>query len=189
MTIEEFRVETNGEEIQTKNADDDRMTKSELLDEFSSYTTLHGFHFVLGSFSLLRRIVWAVLLISGLATLILQCLNGFSKFAENDSVTVREQQRNKTILFPAVTICNQNMLRKDKILGTEAQKFMDDIESLLFGEGLRNNSNETFALDLDRVVKEAGHNISDMLTSCTWQRGLCGPEDFSLFISSQVSSY
>lgn len=187
MTIENFRLEASGEEIQTKHANEGRIVpSSELLDEFASYTTLHGFHFVLGSCSLLRRIVWGVLLLIGLGMLILQCLHGFSKLADKDSVTVKEEQRNETILFPAVTICNLNMLRRDKILGTEAQKFMDDIESLLFGERLSDDENETFTLDLDRVVKEAGHNISEMLLSCAWHGRECGPEDFFMFISLQV---
>lgn len=187
MTVEDFKVEASGEEIQTTNANERRIVaSSELLDEFASYTTLHGFHFVLGSLNLFRRLVWAILLIIGLGTLILQCLNGFTKLADKDSITVKEQQRNKTILFPAVSICNQNMLRKDKILGTEAQKFLDDIESFMFGEGLKDNATQNFTLDLDRVVTEAGHNISDMLSLCYWHGRLCGPEDFFMFISPQV---
>ncbi|XP_078362143.1 acid-sensing ion channel 1-like isoform X2 [Oculina patagonica] len=188
MTIEEFKVETSGEEIQTANANERRIVpSSEVLDEFASYTTLHGFHFLLGSFNLFRRIIWAILLMIGLGVLILQCLNGFTKLADKDSITVKEQQRNlnNTILFPAVTICNQNMLRKDKILGTEAQKFLDDIESFMFGEGLRDNATQNFTLDLDRVVTEAGHNISEMLSLCYWHGRLCGPKDFFMFIAPQ----
>lgn len=190
MTVEDFGVEATGEEIQTKNANEGRIIpSSELLDEFASYTTLHGFHFVLGSVNCFRRIVWAVLVILGMGTLILQCFNGFTKLSDKDSITVKEQQRSKTIPFPAVTICNQNMLRKDKILGTEAQKFLDDVESFMFNEGLRENGThwQNFTLDLDRVVKAAGHNISEMLLLCYWHGRLCGPDDFYMSITRQVS--
>ena len=78
------------------------------------------------------------------------------------------------------------MLRKDKIIGTEAQLFLDDIESLVFNESLRKNPNGTFHLDLDKDVREAGHNITDMLPACFWQGKVCGPENFSLFISAKV---
>ena len=185
MTIEEFRVETSGREPQT-NEDEKRTDPSTLLNEFSGYTTLHGFHFILGSVSLIRRIVWAFLLLIGMGILAIQFLNGYKKLTENDSMTVKEQQREKTILFPAVTICNQNMMRKDRILGTEAQRFLDEIESLLFNENLRNNANETFNLDLDQVVREAGHNTTEMLLLCVWQGKTCGAEDFYMFISEQV---
>jgi len=190
MTIEDVRLEAVAsaeEKSHSKHSDEGGIVaSSELLDEFASYTTLHGFHFILGSSLLMRRVVWAVLLVTGLAMLIVQCLFGFSKLADHDSVTVREQQRGEKITFLAVTICNLNMLRKDKILGTEAQKFMDDIESVLFGERLNDEANETFTLDLERVVKEAGHNISEMLSLCIWQRRPCGPKDFFMFVSLQV---
>ncbi|XP_020631766.1 acid-sensing ion channel 1-like [Orbicella faveolata] len=185
MALEDIRLEASGEEKpQTKHADEGGIVaSSELLDEFASYTTLHGFHFILGSCSLIRRIVWGLLLVTGLAMLIMQCLYGFSKLADHDSVTVKEQQRDEKITFPAVTICNLNMLRKDKILGTEAQKFMDKMESVVFGERLNDDANEPFTLDLERVVKEAGHNISEMLSLCRWHGRLCGPKDFFVFVS------
>ena len=63
-----------------------------------------------------------------------------NKLLEHDSVTVKEQQRGAKILLPAVTICNQNMLRKDKIMGTETQKFMDDVDFSLFGVFLNESS-------------------------------------------------
>ena len=187
MTIEEFQMETSAGEPQTNKTDADRRRNpSTLVNEFASYTTLHGFHFVLESFSLVRRILWAILLLLGLGLLMMQCQSGYQKLTEHDSLTVKEQQRGKTVLFPAVTICNQNMLRKDKIIGTEAQTFLDNIESLLFNETIRNDENETFTLDLDQVTRKAGHNITELLQACTWQGKLCGPEDFHVFISEHV---
>lgn len=188
MAIEDFRLKASGEEkAQTKHTDKGGIVaSSELLNDFASYTTLHGFHFILESCSLLRRIVWGVLLVTGLGLLIMQCLYGFYKLADHDSVTVNGQQRDEKITFPAVTICNLNMLRKDKILGTEAQTFMDDIESIVFGARLNDDANKTFTLDLERVVKEGGHNLSEMLSLCFWHGRLCSPKDFFTFLSLQV---
>ena len=112
---------------------------------------------------------------------------GYQKLVMRDSINVKQLQFDKDIVFPAVTICNQNMLRRSKVLRTpEVQTFMDDIESILFHEDVKLDSNETFALNLDEVVKEAGHNISAMLELCYWQGKRCGPNDFSLLISFQV---
>ena len=188
MAIENSRLEASGEEkTQTQHADEGGIVaSSELLNEFASYTTLHGLHFIFESCSLLRRLVWGALLVTGLVLLILQCLNGFYKLANHDSVTVKGQQRDEKIPFPAVTICNLNMLRKDKILGTDAQKFMDDIESVVFGARLNDDANETFTLDLEDVVREGGHNLSEMLFLCLWHGRLCGAKDFFMFVSLQV---
>lgn len=191
MAVEDFRLEAIGEDkTSTKHADESGIVaSSELINEFASYTTLHGFHFILQSCSLLRRLMWGVLLVIGLAMLILQCLLGFSKLADHDSVTVKELQRGEKIIFPALTICNLNMLQRDKILGTKAQTFMDDMESVVFGERWTGNGNETFTLNLERVVKEAGHNISEMLSLCAWSGRPCGPKDFFMFVSIQVRIY
>ena len=181
ITREEFRVEDNATESKTNKQN----RTSLLVNEFAGYTTLHGFHFVLESCSVVRRILWATLIILALVILALQCLNGLHKLLEHDSVTIKEQQREDAIVFPAVTICNQNMLRKDKIIGTEAQKFLDEIESLLYN-AFNNNTNDSFNLDLDKEVRRAGHNISDVLIGCFSQGKNCRPEDFYVFTTTLV---
>lgn len=181
MTLEEFRVEDNATESKTSKQN----RTSVLVNEFAGYTTLHGFHFVLESCSVVRRILWATLIILALVILALQCLSGLTKLLEHDSVTIKEQQREDAMLFPAVTICNQNMLRKDKIMGTEAQKFLDEIESLIYN-AFNNNTNDSFNLDLDKEVRRAGHNISDMLIGCFSQGKICRPEDFYVFTTVRV---
>ena len=181
MTREEFRVEDNAAESKTSK----ESKISVLVNEFAGYTTLHGFHFVLESCSVVRRILWATLILLALVILAFQCLNGLNKLLEHDSVTIKEQQREDAILFPAVTICNQNMMRKDEIMGTAAQKFLDKIESLLYN-GFNNNTNDSFSLDLDKEVRRAGHNISDMLIACFSQGKICKPEDFYVFTSIRV---
>ncbi|XP_078346962.1 acid-sensing ion channel 1-like [Oculina patagonica] len=72
------------------------------------------------------------------------------------------------------------MLRREKIIGTEAQTFMDNL-AILYSKGkLRNHTNETFNLNLGKIVKEAGHNISDMLLDCSFQQESCSSKEFSI---------
>lgn len=85
MTREEFRIEDNATESKTNK----ESKTSELVNEFAGYTTLHGFHFVLESCSVVRRILWATLIILALVILAFQCLNGLNKLLEHDSVKMR----------------------------------------------------------------------------------------------------
>ena len=135
------RVDANATEPKINNPNQDQEKVSALLYNFAGYTTFHGFHFILESSShIMRRIFWATSILVAMVVLGFQCVNGVNKLLEHDSVTVKEQQRGAKILLPAVTICNQNMLRKDKIMGTETQKFMDDVDFSLFGVFLNESS-------------------------------------------------
>lgn len=157
-----------------------------LLSEFASYTTLHGLHFVVGPFILIRRVVWAILVIVGASFLISLCIERYGKLAANDSVTKKGLQRDKEVLFPGVTVCNLNMLRRDKIVGTEAGKFMDDLAKVHAKQKLINDSSEAFNLDLDKIVREAGHHISEMLLDCTFQQKPCSSNDFFTAVFPKV---
>ena len=157
-----------------------------LLSEFASYTTLHGVHFVAGPFILIRRVVWAILLIVGAGLLISLCIERYGKLATKDSVTTKEHRSDTLIPFPAVTVCNLNMLRKDKIIGTEGQVFMDNLAKVRSKEKWINDSNETFNVDLDKIVREAGHDISEMLLDCSFQQKPCSSNEFFTAVFPKV---
>ena len=180
-------VEINPEEKEGESSDtSDVKDVADLLSEFASYTTLHGLHFVAGPFVLIRRILWAILLIVGAAMLISLCIERYCKLTANASVTTKEHQSGKPIPFPAVTVCNLNMLRKDKIIGTEAQTFMDNLAKVHSEEKLINDNNETFNLDLDKIVREAGHDLSEMLLDCKFQQKPCSSNEFFTAVYPKV---
>lgn len=180
-------VETSVRENESQGSEKHNEKESGLLNEFASYTTLHGVHFVAGPHIVVRRVAWAILIIAGAGFLVLQCIERYQKLSSKDSFTVKELQNNKLVPFPAVTICNQNMLRREKIIGTEAQTFMDNLAILYLAKGkLRNHTNETFNLNLGKIVKEAGHNISDMLLDCSFQQESCSSKEFSIAVFPKV---
>ena len=179
-------VEINREEKKAESSETSDVNDVGLLREFASYTSLHGLHFVAGPFILIRRILWAILLIVGTGLLVSLCIERYGKLAAKPSVTTKEHQSTKLIPFPAVTVCNLNMLRKDKITDTEAQTFMDNLAKVHSKEKLINDSNETFNLNLGKVVREAGHDISEMLLDCTFQQKPCSSSQFSTAVFPKV---
>lgn len=162
-----------------------------LITSFGSYTTLHGFHFFVESGSVVRRILWLLLMMVCLLILALQLRGSFAKLRTYDSMVTKDIEHSQKLLFPAVSICNQNMLRRRKINGTDAQLYLDGLDYI----GLQNNptgikqaaARMNFSFDIEKAVREAGHNLTTMLLDCSWKREKCGPENFTSFVSFYVS--
>lgn len=169
----------------------DGAERQKLIHSFGSYTTLHGFHFLIDSGSTVRRILWLVLMIVCLVILGFQLENNYTKLRRHDSLITKDSEHSRSLQFPAVSICNQNILQKNKILGTEAQLYLDSIDSLkgeYMGSTDRNQAlrqaNSSF--DMEKAVREAGHNLTTMMTFCSWRGQKCGAENFTSFISFYV---
>lgn len=187
---------TNNETPLSENeerSDFDTVNKpQELIKTFGSYTTLHGFHFLTDSGSVVRRILWLLLMMVCLVILTVQVKSNYAKLQRHDSTVTKDVEPSRSLLFPAVSICNQNMLQRSKILGTDAQFYLDSIDYLKAGfmnstEFKRAQSHFNASFDIEEVVKEAGHNLTTMLTFCLWKGQICGPENFTSFISFYVS--
>ena len=172
-----------------KNCEEDREETTKIIKDFGSYTSLHGFHFIFDSGSLLRKVIWILLLVLGLSFLFLQFRNNYRKLRSNSSVISREIEHNDEVPFPAVSICNQNMMRKSVIMGTDAQIFLDQqdpIKIQLMGRKLL-EENITASFDVEQSVRINGHNISEMLKMCSWKNAHCMAENFTTFLSFKVS--
>ena len=107
----------------------------------------------------------------------------YLKLQSHESLVTKDIEYSKSFLFPAVTICNQNMLLKSKILGTDAQKYLDDIDNLKY---VSRHINSSF--NILEAAKEAGHNLTVMMKRCSWRGQRCGPENFTSFATLLVSA-
>ena len=154
-----------------------------LIKNFASYTTLHGFHFVFDSSSAVRRILWIILTVACMLILAFQLKYCYLKLQSHESLVTKDIEYSNSIFFPAVTICNQNMLLKSKILGTDAQKYLDDIDNLKY---VSRHINSSF--NILEVSKEAGHNLTVMMKRCSWRGQRCGPENFTSYATLLVSA-
>ncbi|XP_065057267.1 acid-sensing ion channel 3-like isoform X2 [Rhopilema esculentum] len=100
-----------------------------LWREFSEATTVHGLRFVNFGQSLKRRLFWGALVLVGtalFASQFIETVGNYFKFKVNTVVYLSNDGNTK---FPAITICNQNALRKSKL---EANKHDAIVQSLLY---------------------------------------------------------
>ena len=165
----------------------DQDTPQQLMKNFSSYTTLHGFHFLAQPRSVVRRITWLLLMLVCFAVLGVQLRENYLKLKRYESVATTSLEHSKEVRFPAVTICNQNMLRRNSINGTEAQFYLDGLDTLKLRRPSTLNFAHTASFDIEKVVRKAGHNLSEMIKTCSWKTQKCGPENFTVSLSFYVS--
>ena len=86
---------------------------------------------------------------------------------------------NKTLKFPAVTICNQNSFRATKAAELGLYDLIEDVFSKSAVSPVevirRNNASNITIADL---FVNLGHDKHDLFVSCRWKNSDCGPEDF-----------
>ncbi|XP_048582389.1 acid-sensing ion channel 2 isoform X2 [Nematostella vectensis] len=153
-----------------------------LIKNFSSYTTLHGFHFLLDSSPMPRRVLWTALVVFGLVFFFIQLVMSYGKLRARESILAKGVERPMNVLYPAVTICNQNMMRKSKITGTAAQRYLDQLDHIKASLSRVNRTNERF--ETEEMVRLYGHNITDMLWECNFMNKPCSHKDFAMRYTS-----
>lgn len=194
MEMNNYHTKNNDIPLSENGEDTAKMDeRQKLIKSFGSYTTLHGFHFLTDSGSALRRILWLTLMIVCLVILIFQLRDNYAKLQRHDSMVTKDIEFTRSLLFPAVSICNQNMLQRSKILGTESQLYLDALDTIK--AELKSSRNvkpaqlqSNYSFDIEEAVREAGHNLTTMMSLCSWRGQKCGPENFTSFVSFYVSA-
>ncbi|XP_069129598.1 degenerin-like protein del-10 [Argopecten irradians] len=153
--------------------------KATRLSDFTDRTTLHGFKYALQpSFPIVRRLIWTVVIVVCAGMLLLQMIDRglyYNTLPVNVDVRVNY---NSSLLFPAVTLCNQNAFKvtlADKFnLYTVLDK-MFSAEKLTSHDLLINGLSNT---TLDEIFTRTAHRKEDFISQCYWGGKECGPEDF-----------
>ena len=89
-----------------------------IIDEFISNTTTHGVPRVLSDeYSILLRIFWSLIILTFLVLLVFQGTLLVINFIGRPSSTKLTIVTESKLEFPAVTICNLNMMRRSMLQG------------------------------------------------------------------------
>lgn len=148
----------------------------QLFKDFTLYSSLHGLHFVLKPISRFRRIMWVILVLFAVGTLVTQIEASVRKLLLRRFAITKSIEDNDTLPFPAITICNQNIMRKSKIEGTAALDFLNQISNVKAASA----ANET-ASSIDReTVMKAGHQLKEMIGKCSFPGATCTYKDFEM---------
>ncbi|XP_068692090.1 acid-sensing ion channel 1C-like [Montipora foliosa] len=87
----------------------------EVLSTFADSTSAHGVGNIAAASSLPRRLVWFVITVGLYVMLIWMCISLVMRYLEKPVVSRMEMSFEESLEFPAVTICNLNMLRRSQL--------------------------------------------------------------------------
>ncbi|KAK2157086.1 hypothetical protein LSH36_199g03027 [Paralvinella palmiformis] len=101
-----------------------RISFSKLLGDFLRGSTAHGLPKVVTSASRTRQVIWLIVFCTAFAYFIYQCtilVNYYLSYPVSVQIDVTTL---KSMNFPAVTVCNMNMLKKDIAITDKKYKEM-----------------------------------------------------------------
>ena len=169
----------------------EKPSKSEVIKQqwhdFVENSTLHGMHCIISSQTTFRRIIWTFFLLVGVGYFSYQSSVLLRKYFSFPVTTKTTLEFEKEPEFPAVTICNLNMLRKSMVLKYNFKEVTD--LALMSKAGVEiNDSNINWSryedIDVFQVYLKAGHQIQDMILECSWKGERCSSQNFTPILTT-----
>lgn len=154
---------------------------------FVGSSTLHGLQYVFTSRTLVRRILWALFLVTAVVWFSFQSSKLLKKYFSYPATTKVSLVYEGSPEFPAISICNFNRFKRSVIMGKGYDQLLSQYERRLFGLNTENytidvSKNSDFNLtELDWL---AGHQINDTLQGCVWSGTMCDYRNFTPVLTS-----
>ncbi|XP_074235014.1 acid-sensing ion channel 3 isoform X1 [Saimiri boliviensis] len=168
---------------------------------FASNCSMHGVGHIFAPGSLsLRRGMWAVAVVLSVVTFLYQVAGRVRYYREYHHQTALDERESHQLVFPAVTLCNINPLRRSRLTPNDlhwagaALLGLDPAEHATFLRSLgRPPAPPGFmpspTFDMAQLYDRAGHSLDDMLLDCRFRGEPCGPENFTMVFTRMGKCY
>lgn len=93
-----------------------KKTTRDLIKDFASQATAHGLRRISETGNPIGKFIWTVIFLSALAGCFYHCSFLIQKYLSFGKVTTTEEIHAKELQFPALTVCNLNILKKKFLL-------------------------------------------------------------------------
>ncbi|XP_078380361.1 epithelial sodium channel subunit alpha-like [Oculina patagonica] len=144
------------EEAEKKKVISPKPSIQKVILNFCGYTTAHGLGRLADGGGIFRRVAWSLFCIGALVMFVLQVYNLFVIYLRRPVSTVVNVQHESHVAFPAVTICNLNMIRYEKL----PYGFIEGILEELQIEALAGSNNSQAANNRSNPGATAGANAN-----------------------------
>nr|XP_034984949.1 acid-sensing ion channel 3 [Zootoca vivipara] len=169
---------------------------------FASNCTLHGLThvFLPGPFTP-RRAAWAGAVLMAVGIFLYQVGERVQYYKEYHHVTMLDEEEGRRLLFPAVTLCNFNRVRRSRLtrndlhwvgqelLGVEAPAFPEYLRALGRSDEGGLGFYPTPRFDMKEFVERTAHSLEEMLLDCRFGTRECGPHNFTAIFTRLGKCY
>jgi len=155
----------------------------DLWENFLEGCTLHGFHYCFSGNPPLRRLVWIALLLGAFALFFEKCSESVNSYFQYPFTTTTLLVYNESLLFPAISFCNNNDARMTNMNATVMDRFFR-ATSKMKGS---NPNDTTLGTQLtgeliEATLANAKHELRDMIKECRWKENIpCTSNNFTEF--------
>lgn len=116
-------------EIVKKKIEEDRLiTLKERTENFINETSFTAIARIVKANTILKKIIWLILVIAMMAWLTIQCYWLLDKYFSYPVEVKIELKSASKLAFPSVTICNRNPLKKSKLPGSVFSRLKDMLD-------------------------------------------------------------
>nr|XP_020451918.1 acid-sensing ion channel 1-like isoform X2 [Monopterus albus] len=169
------------------------------IEVFASRSTLHGIsHMFTYERMYVKRTLWILFFLISLGVLLVVCVDRVQFYFQYPHITKLDEVSASQIVFPAVTLCNLNSFRFSQVTRNDLYH-AGELLALLNGryeirdphlveenvlQILKEKANfETYKprpFNMREFYDRTGHEIKDMLLSCSYRGSECSTEDFKV---------
>ncbi|XP_041377194.1 uncharacterized protein LOC121389619 [Gigantopelta aegis] len=158
---------------------------------FTETTSLHGLRYIwLKDTFTVRRLFWLVLVLACVGLMSYQIVDRIVYYYRWPVNVNMQVNYNKTLEFPTVTICNENVFR------ATAAAWSGDYQliSHMFGDVTSFSSSDLSQYNASHVtyeslVRSSAHKREDLIVKCQWRGESCGPNNFSEVLTDHGLCY
>ncbi|XP_033631955.1 acid-sensing ion channel 2-like isoform X1 [Asterias rubens] len=148
-------------------------------EEFGNTTTLHGMRFITNPrHNIVRKIIWACFVIGFMSTLVFVVVDSTHRYFNFNVSSIVTVKYVNDLIFPAVTICNYNLLRKSYAREIFGDTVLDSASLFRPIPEANRSSLEDWNITDDLI--RGAHQKESMVVECKWRSSVnCTFQNFT----------
>ncbi|KAF6731796.1 Acid-sensing ion channel 1 [Oryzias melastigma] len=178
------------------------------IEVFATRSTLHGIsHMFTYERMCLKRTLWILFFMLSVGVLVMVCVDRVQFYFEYPHVTKLDEVAASMIVFPAITFCNLNSFRFSRVTRNDLYH-AGELLALLNGryeirdphlveenvlqvlkERADFESYKPRSFNMREFYDRTGHDIKDMLLSCSYRGTECSAENFKVIFTRYGKCY
>ncbi|XP_072166419.1 epithelial sodium channel subunit alpha-like [Diadema setosum] len=184
---DDIEVGSRGSEVESRSPS----TVTALLSEFATTTTAHGIPNIYSARSIIEKIFWTLAFLVCLGVFLWQSQTLIAEYLSFPYTTRTDIITSSSLLFPAITICNVNMMRRSMMINTRFEGLLKLDESLTgtdydYSEWFSSQFFQDMGGEESPAVSASGPPATSAQTSSATQGGSSESPDYSPDSSSQL---